>query len=511
MFKLLNVFTDFLAQEKQQKIFFQIFLICFIGISFYSSLVTSGCITDTAEHIHASYLVSLGKIPYRDFFEHHNPLLWYLFVPITKIFYRNPLILPVAQGIAVCGNLAVVWLIYKINERFIYGTNAAKLSLFILISVPYLWQDILTFRPDIFMLLCFFGAVYYFLDYLVGKSRIKLILSYSLLGLSFLFLQKIVILGLAFLGVNLYYLHLKKIRLTDFILAVVCGSFPLILFFSYFFYNGALNDWFYYNFTFNILMKKYFDGFTCGVELLLLLWCFSSFFIILRYYKWERCLIWLILFYLLSLVITVLFAPHIWYFSLYCIFASILLGKILLKAKYFKFIYLCLVFFSFTAIFIMFPSEKSKIRYFKRFNDLSAILKYTDENEPIICLTKDVFLLFNPAPSYHWFGFQTVAIIDTIYTPQRKFDLMSELKNKPTNFICYEKPIMWPILYDEVIFEKSKYFMRRNSAIVTNAAKNPDLVKKVIMIDSDFWKIDEEWIKRNYEQIEGTVVWKRKM
>lgn len=157
MKKLFFYVLEILSDEKCQKIFFQAVLICFVGVSFYSALYGEKYFMDTTEHIHASYLVSIGKIPYKDFFEHHNPLLWYLFAPIAKIFYRNPIILPVAQSIGVCGHLSVIWLVYKINKRFIYEAKAAKLCLIILITVPYLWVNIATLRPDIFMLLCFYA------------------------------------------------------------------------------------------------------------------------------------------------------------------------------------------------------------------------------------------------------------------------------------------------------------------------------------------------------------------
>jgi len=33
---------------------------------------------DNIEHIHSSFLIAQGQVPYRDFFQHHNPLMWYL-------------------------------------------------------------------------------------------------------------------------------------------------------------------------------------------------------------------------------------------------------------------------------------------------------------------------------------------------------------------------------------------------------------------------------------------------
>ena len=33
-------------------------------------------LADDIEHLRATYFVSSGDIPYRDFFDHHHPLLW---------------------------------------------------------------------------------------------------------------------------------------------------------------------------------------------------------------------------------------------------------------------------------------------------------------------------------------------------------------------------------------------------------------------------------------------------
>ena len=38
--------------------------------------------TDEAEHIHFSYMVSLGLVPFQDFWQHHLPLTWYLTQPL---------------------------------------------------------------------------------------------------------------------------------------------------------------------------------------------------------------------------------------------------------------------------------------------------------------------------------------------------------------------------------------------------------------------------------------------
>jgi len=36
---------------------------------------------DEIEHLHNGYLVSIGKTPFKDFWEHHLPLIWYVIAP----------------------------------------------------------------------------------------------------------------------------------------------------------------------------------------------------------------------------------------------------------------------------------------------------------------------------------------------------------------------------------------------------------------------------------------------
>ena len=79
--KIVDCFEDF----KKELVFFAV--LSFISIEVFRYFYLSGGIVfDTVEHIYASWLVSEGKQPYKDFFEHHNPLLWYLFSPVAAFF-----------------------------------------------------------------------------------------------------------------------------------------------------------------------------------------------------------------------------------------------------------------------------------------------------------------------------------------------------------------------------------------------------------------------------------------
>lgn len=510
MRKLLDYITNCLVEEKCQKLFFTLFMAFFVFVAFYSAMTAFRFnFFDVVEHIQSSWLVSEGKLPYKDFFEHHHPLLWYLFAPVVKLFYQNILIFPLAQVIGVIGYLLIIILIYALDRKFIYGEKPARLSLLILLSIPYIWNDITAFRPDVFMLLSFFGALYFFCSYLESKRPQKLALSYFLLAVAILFLQKILFIGLGFFLINLYYLYSKKIRFFDVVIAGICFIIPLTCFFIYLSVNGILADWYYCNFQFNYLLKEYYSGYSSGFSPKLPLATLLSIIVILRYYNKKDNQLVLISLYLFSLLSIIIFAPHPHYYILYWIFASVLLGNILYHARYFKYFYILLLIAAYINAYQLMPTRREQERLQAYKNNISYLWKQNISADDFMSLTKSTYTVFIPNLTYHWFGYHNIAVIDTIYHPDRYLDLKEKLEAQKPMFIAYEANSLLG-LNDMLIYSKSKYFIRRNTAILRKAAKHPELLSKLITINSDFWGIDEEWVERNYERIEGTILWKRK-
>ena len=52
---------------------------------------------DEIEHIHASWYVQNGQVPYRDFFEHHHPLLWFLLAPLMALCGEELIVLAISR------------------------------------------------------------------------------------------------------------------------------------------------------------------------------------------------------------------------------------------------------------------------------------------------------------------------------------------------------------------------------------------------------------------------------
>ena len=164
--------------NKLERILF--FFLVFVSLSIWYMhvwlLKSNG---DNIEHLHTSWLIWQNKIPYRDFFQHHNPLIWYVFAPIVaglidniKIFQIFNSISFIAFGIMVLYQIKIIKLC-KISNLVLYICSFVIItSISVLGSIDY--------RPDTFMYLLFFGGTYYLLKYLKNFEQKNLVLSFLL-------------------------------------------------------------------------------------------------------------------------------------------------------------------------------------------------------------------------------------------------------------------------------------------------------------------------------------------
>ena len=79
-----------------------------IGFAIWTIYYTETGNGDNVEHLHSTWLVSLGKVPYKDFFQHHNPLMWYIFAPFVKHFSSALKLLDFAHAAGMTGGLLML-------------------------------------------------------------------------------------------------------------------------------------------------------------------------------------------------------------------------------------------------------------------------------------------------------------------------------------------------------------------------------------------------------------------
>jgi hypothetical protein len=103
---------------------------------------------DEFEHLHAGFLVFQGDVPYRDFFEHHGPLLYYALWPLFKLLGPNLSVLWWGRLIMGICSLATLALTARIARR-IGGPPAGLIAASLLAWTSIFHAKGIELRPDV--------------------------------------------------------------------------------------------------------------------------------------------------------------------------------------------------------------------------------------------------------------------------------------------------------------------------------------------------------------------------
>lgn len=213
---------------------------------------------DNVEHIHATWLVAHGKMPYRDFFQHHNPLLWYVFAPFITFTTNILVLLDTAHTVGVIGGILTFFVVYKICTRF-FGASfiAASLSLLTLCP-PSFYIYCFNYNPDTFMALFYAIGLYALFLYWEKPVLMTLCLAFTSFFVAFLFTQKVLMI-FSVLGVlSLVVFYKKKAPVTDLMFALLPSVCGVLLFVAYLYRNDALAIYWQSNYPFNVQMQEYY-------------------------------------------------------------------------------------------------------------------------------------------------------------------------------------------------------------------------------------------------------------
>ena len=74
----------------------------------FLAALRGGYEADEMEHLHGAWNVGQGLLPYRDFFEHHPPLLYYLLAPFVRSLTHASFALFVALRLVALGLFVLI-------------------------------------------------------------------------------------------------------------------------------------------------------------------------------------------------------------------------------------------------------------------------------------------------------------------------------------------------------------------------------------------------------------------
>lgn len=488
-------------------LYFGIMAFIFVVLALMRVYYVPGFLMDTYEHIHSSWLVSEGLIPYRDFYEHHHPLLWYLFAPVTQLFYRDANIIYVARIIAVFGYLWTLYLTYVLARDYSKSKTGGLFAILFFLCVPSLWLDVQNLRPDIFMYISILAAIKYFFDYL-DKHQIKyLCFSYFLWFVAFLFLQKALIIGFGFGLANFWLIYKKEMTWSDAAKASVVPLFLFLVLLAILYRFDLLKDYYSWNFLFNVIVKEHYGIHTAGFLKHFFYAVIITFLAVTLTYRYSYKGNTLFLMWLVAGLSSLDFAPCPQYYFLNFVLSAILLAPFF-KLCYTKNTLLVLIILT-LALFRSFYYLQN-YKFSKSIKNDVLMIDYVIKNTGPHDKLLNGWIphnLFNPDTDYYWFGFHNSVILADLYT-DRSFDYNEQIRKYKPKFLFISEGN-----YDKLMSSNMVWIIRRNMALVQKAVKGDRrALLKITIPFTDYWQIDMGYIKEHYHKVKtfgATELWQR--
>lgn len=234
------------------------FLCLFVATFICLILATfnKGIYMDEKEHLYSTIQILNGQIPYRDFFQHHHPLLWYAFAPIAYFFQETANIIYVARFFIFGCTLITCLYLYNIARLLTLSKWLSVCGIILYLTNEIVVSKGIDFRPDNPMVMFFIGGIYYLLKYIDNQKKNSLIISFVFFVISFLFLQKALLILFPVGLLCVYLMIKKKISVFDFLIAGTFSLIVLLLFFLFFYSQGSFKDYFELNWLLNIKTGK---------------------------------------------------------------------------------------------------------------------------------------------------------------------------------------------------------------------------------------------------------------
>ena len=452
-----------MQQNRKKTLVCWLFLILSLGIVLAQvvMLFNRPYKADDWEHLASAWFVFNGYLPYRDFFQHHNPLLWYLFAPIFSVL-SNPLdIFYVGRVVAALFFLGGWGFIWGIIKRLGGGFSTFCITLFVYLSYPIAHLGYFQNRPDTYMIFCLLGGFYFWIRFYQERKNRDLILCYLLFFLSFAFLQKAVWLLAPFGLYQIYLLIKKEIRWTVFVKAIAIPFLIVLGYGIYLYQTDSFTRYWELNWVLNLngfrAYKTYpvtlYDYLYGGSAILILI--FNS----LKGRGLVRDLSVILL--LFAGIFLLMPKPYHYYWFIWTPFMSIPLGFFLDRIKYdilkVEILLPCLLYAITTFLHRDYQLSEAwyEVRDFKR---------RIHPTDTIISYSVPEYALLTPTLSHYYWNLSRDAILDSrLFHPHKIPDWPKQTAKDLPKFVCpytiYDLTGVKDGTRDTILMEPDKDFL----------------------------------------------------
>jgi hypothetical protein len=145
---------------------------------------------DEVEHLHSTWYVLNGALPYVDFFQHHHSLLWYVLAPLLALTGQSAAAVIVFRLAFFVLTLAIVWATHRLALECRGSRAAARLTVLFMLSMTTFVYVAIEIRPDVPQVFFAVVSVLYLVRLFRTRAPRHAVLSGVAAGVAFLFLQK---------------------------------------------------------------------------------------------------------------------------------------------------------------------------------------------------------------------------------------------------------------------------------------------------------------------------------
>lgn len=400
-----------MSESKKEKLWILVLWTILGGVlvSLYYYSAYSHFDKDEIEHIHTAWKMLQGQEIYVDFFQHHHPFFHYLLIPVIDFVGANINSILAVRNVMFFMTILILVVTYLLSQCIFENFELSIISIILTSTVSTFYMASIEIRPDVPQALAGLVSIYFLFSYYRNKSLLSLLLSSVFLALSFLFLQKSLVLISAIGVIFIYDLFKKNLTLKHLSYYVVVFLMCISPYYIYLFINGSIEQYFTMNWLVNLYLPQYhpkiqYIQLALKENTLTLILYIIGLYTLLKS-GLERRFVFLSL---LLLILPIMFLKNIW--KQYFILAIPLIGIIasypiytLFRKRWVRLVILI------SALYIpmsimhnhnFFKMEQN--RQAKQIDRINYVLSITDENDKVYD-REIVFNVFRDDIDYFWF------------------------------------------------------------------------------------------------------------
>jgi hypothetical protein len=163
---------------------------------------------DELSHLHTSWLITHGSLPYKDFFYGYPPTFTLLLSPFFIFLPPSDIVPVLIRQLFFLITIAIFYLIYKIS-RSVMDRNFSLLTILLLATSVFFLERGVEIRPDIFVLFLWILSAYLLVKSHLPLPTSHIVLTGLLTGLSATITQKSIY-GVIFISILVIFYLIKS-------------------------------------------------------------------------------------------------------------------------------------------------------------------------------------------------------------------------------------------------------------------------------------------------------------